>query len=270
MKSILLHAQNDSGFEIRLQTALDIARATQGHITCLHVTPTRAYVATEPFGGMFIMRDIVKMLDEQEQVVRALVETRLAKEDVSWDYEALTTDIHYGLVDRGSLSDLIIMSQPPHRKDAPVVDGVIGDVIVDSRTPVLVVPEEAPMFKMGGSAVVAWNDSFEAANALRAAVPLLKLAEKVTILTVDKGKQEQEPSLAPAEYLSRHGIHAEVHSQSADKASIEETLKLALDWLNADYLVMGAYGHSRAREYWFGGVTRSMLREPTVPILFGR
>ncbi len=270
MKSLLLQAQNDSGFESRLQVALDIARATQGHLTCLHVTPTSAYVATEPFGGMFIMQDIIKMLDEQEQEMRKLFETRLAREDVSWDYEALTTDIHYGLVDRGSLSDLIIMSHPPHRKDAPVIDGIIGDVIVDSRTPVLVVPEGTQTFKAAGSAVIAWNDSFEAANALRASIPLLKLAEKVTIVTVEKGKQQQEPSLAPAEYLSRHGIHAELHNETADQAPIQESLKLALDWLNADYLVMGAYGHSRAREYWFGGVTRSMLHEPPIPILFGR
>lgn len=270
MKSLLLHAQNDSGFEARLQTALDIARATTGHLTCLHVTPSSAYVATEPFGGMFIMQDLMKMLDEQEQEMRKLIESRLAKEDVSWEYEALTTDIHYGLVDRGSLSDLIIMSHPSHGKDASVVDGVIGDVIVDSRTPVLVVPEAAHTFKVGGSAVIAWNDSFESANALRAAVPLLSLAEKVTILTVEMAKQEQEPSLAPAEYLSRHGIHAELHSQSVDGNSIEVALKLAVNALNADYLVMGAYGHSRAREYWFGGVTRSMLQESPVPIFFGR
>jgi nucleotide-binding universal stress UspA family protein len=270
MKSLLLHAQNDSGFEARLQAALDIARATQGHLSCLHVTPTSAYVATEPFGGMFIMQDIMKMLDEQEQEVRKLVETRLAKEDVSWDYEALNTDIRYGLVDRGSLSDLIVMSHPPHRKDAPVIDGIIGDVIVDSRTPVLVVPEGMQAFKVKGSAVVAWNDSFEAANALRAAVPLLKLAEKVTIVTIGTGKQTQEPSPAPAEYLSRQGIHAEIHNEAAGQTSVQEALKVALDWLDADYLVMGAYGHSRAREYWFGGVTRSMLHEPPVPILFGR
>jgi nucleotide-binding universal stress UspA family protein len=270
MKSLLLYAQNDSGLEARMQAALDIARATQGHLTCLHVTPTSAYVATEPFGGMFIMQDIMTMLDEQERTVRKLVEAKLAKEDVSWDYEALTTDIHYGLVDRGSLSDLIIMSHPPHRKDAPVIYGIIGDVIVDSRTPVLVVPETTQAFKVGGAAVVAWNDSFEAANALRAAVPLLKLAEKVIIVMIEKGKQKQEPSLAPAEYLSRHGIHAEVHNETADQIPIQEALKLAVDWLNADYVVMGAYGHSRAREYWFGGVTRSMLHEPPVPILFGR
>ncbi|MEP7350784.1 MAG: universal stress protein [Sphingorhabdus sp.] len=270
MKSILLHAQNDSGFEARLQSALDITRATQGHLTCLNVTPASSYLAAEPSGGMFIMADIVKALQEQERKTCAFVEARLCKEDVSWSYESRTADIHFGLVDSGALSDLIVMSHPSASKGTQTVDSIIGDVLVDSRTPVLVVPEQRTSFKTNGSAIVAWNDSFEAANALRSAVPLLKMASKVTIVTVEKSADNGEPVLAPAEYLSRHGIHAELRTETQGTAPVVDALCKTVDFLDADYLVMGAYGHSRAREYWFGGVTREMLRAAPVPILFGR
>ena len=270
MKSLLLHVQDDSGLETRLQTALDIVRASGGHLTCLHVTPVNAYVGFEPFGGMFVMQDIMKMLDEQETAMAARIEAHLAKEDVSWNYASTTADVSQALISAGSLADMIVMSHLRRGQGAPTIDSLIADVVTGAHTPVLVVPEGRASFHANGSAAIAWNGSFEAANALRAAVPMLKMAKTVKIITVEQEDDSQFPSITASQYLSRHGISSELSSQPATDGLIEDALKQAVARVGADYLVMGAFGHSRAYEYWFGGVTRSMLLGPPLPLIFAR
>jgi nucleotide-binding universal stress UspA family protein len=268
MKSVLLHVQDDNGLEARLQAALSIVRATNGHLSCIHVTPVNAYVAFDGFGGVFVMGDIVKALDEHEAKMRTRIEERLAHEDVSWDYHQITADPSHALVSRGALNDLIVVGRGRHHETA-AVPGIttIGDILHTTRTPMLIQPEKLDSFDPLGPAVVAWNGSFEAANAMRFALPLLKLASAVHILTVEDQKDTAFPSVAASQYLSRHGISSELHTQTADSKSVADTLIASVLMLKARYLVMGAYGHSRAREYLFGGVTRYMLKDCPVPLL---
>ena len=87
LKSILLHVQDDATLDSRLETALSLARSSGAHLSCLHVTPIQAYVAFDSFGGVFVMKDVIAKLDEQEAELRARVEQKLGVEDVSWDYE---------------------------------------------------------------------------------------------------------------------------------------------------------------------------------------
>jgi hypothetical protein len=93
MKSLLLHVQDDAGMEARLQAALSIARATRGHINCLHVTPVNFYIASDGITGAYMVPNFVKTLDEMEKKVRARIEAHLEKEDVSWDYEPVPDDV---------------------------------------------------------------------------------------------------------------------------------------------------------------------------------
>lgn len=271
MKSILLHVQDDDGLDARLQVALSLVRASGGHLSCLHVTPVNAYVAFDGFGGVFVMNDIMKALDEQEAKMRAKIETHLAKEDVSWSYEQTTADPTHALVSHGALADVIILGRSRHNKTAayPAMS-MFGDILKASRTPILVCPDGKKAFDPLGPAVIAWNGSFEASNAVRAALPLLKMASAVHVVAIDEAKDLDFPSLDASEYLSRHDISSEIHSESKGSQAVAEKIVATAEALGASTLVMGAYGHSRAREYWFGGVTRSALTECRFPLLLSR
>lgn len=270
MKSVLLHIQDDGGLEARLQTALDIVRASEGHLTCLHVTPINAYVAFDNFGGVFVMNDVLKKLEENETEMKARMNARLTSEGVSWDYVQTTADPAQALVRHSYLSDVIVMSHPPGDKRKAIANALIGDVLMAARTPVLVVPDTATSLDANGAAAVAWNGSFEAAHAVRSALPLLQLASSVHIVSVPEDKEHEVPSLTASEYLSRHGVSSELHEKRAGAQPIEQVLTSTAKQLAAQYIVMGAYGHSRAHEYFFGGVTRNMLRDCPLPLLLIR
>jgi nucleotide-binding universal stress UspA family protein len=271
MKSVLLHVQDDDGLEARLQAALSIARASGGHLSCLHVTPINAYVAFDNFGGVFVMNDIMKSLEEHEAKMRTKIETHLGREDVSWSYEQTTADPTYSLVSHGALADVIVLGRPHHAQtSAYPAMAMFGDILKASHTPILIQPEGDTVFDPVGTAIVAWNGSFEAANAMRAALPLLKLASAVHIVSIGEDKDLDFPSLDASQYLSRHDVSSEIVSETKGSRTVVEKLLATAQSLNASYLVMGGYGHSRAREYWFGGVTRSMLKECPVPLILSR
>ena len=270
MKSLLLHVQDDAGMEARLQAALSIARATRGHINCLHVTPVNLYIASDGITGAYMVPNFVKTLDEMEKKVRARIEAHLQKEDVSWDYEHVDGDAAEELVNRSSLADLIVMGRYNHRETRYTPITLIGDVLQSARAPLLVQPQEMNHFDVFGPAVVGWNGSFEAANALRAALPLLKMASAVYIVTVEEPKEHMLPSLAASTYLSRHGIASELHARSVCDILIEDAIKETAQVKGAGYIVMGGYGHSRVREFLFGGVTRTLLKECPISLIIGR
>jgi nucleotide-binding universal stress UspA family protein len=271
MKSVLLHIQDDDGLEARLQAALSLVRASGGHLTCLHVTPINAYVAFDGFGGVFVMNDIMKALEDQEAKMRAKVEADLAHEDVAWSYEQTTAEPTGSLVGHAALADLLVLGRLRHSQTAAYsAMAMFGDVLHATRTPVLIQPGDQTHFDPSGPAVVGWNGSFEAANALRAAVPLLKQASDVHIVSIEEPGDTQFPSTAASEYLSRHDISSELHSHPAQSKSVADTLIAAAQVMKASYLVMGAYGHNRAREFLFGGVTRSVLKECPVPLFLAR
>jgi nucleotide-binding universal stress UspA family protein len=270
MKSIMVHIQDDLGMEARLQAALSIARATSGHVSCLHVTPISLYIASDGITGAYMMPNFAKALDEIEAKIRARIEDHLKNEDVSWDYEHVDGDAAQEIVARSSLADLIVMGRYHHRETRYTPVALIGDVLQSARVPILVQPQDLTRLDVFGPAVVAWNGSFEAANALRSALPLLQMASAVHVVTVEEPTEHMLPSLAASTYLSRHGIASEIHARSASDKKVEGAIKETAEVMGAAYIVMGGYGHSRAREYLFGGVTRSLLKECSVPLILAR
>ena len=267
MKSILLFVRDDEGFEARLQAALDLARASGGHLNCLRPTPTNAYVAYEGWGGAFTVGSALEELDKQMAAFRARLEERLSREDVPWEFNEWMGEPAAALVVRSALSDVIVLSQPGRRTELPEPLGLAGDVAVYARTPILVVPNAARGFDPTRPVAIGWNGSFEAANAIRASLPLLRRATAVHILTIEDDSKDHFPSTAASEYLARHDIASELHCEPAGGASTDAALTRTAQRLGAGTLVMGAYGQSRARQFLFGGVTRSLLKNSPIPLL---
>jgi nucleotide-binding universal stress UspA family protein len=140
---------------------------------------------------------------------------------------------------------------------------------VESGRPVLVIPYAGRYAEIGRNAVVAWKATREAARAAFDALPLLKSAQNVQILEVNEDHVgETVPDTAIAAALGRHGIKPTHRvSGAADIATGDEILSRIAD-ASADLLVMGAYGHSRMREFVLGGVTRHISRHMTAPTLW--
>jgi nucleotide-binding universal stress UspA family protein len=272
IKTILLHVQNDNALDRTLETALSLARACKAHLSCLHVTPIQAYVAFDSFGGVFVMGDVFRAIEEEEALLKERLRSELSKEDVSWDYTQTTGDVPSQLVGRAALADLIITGRQTKRTDfqGPMI-GMLGDLLHRSRTPLFIVADEGKVPEPTGRTLIAWNGSFEAANAVRSAVGLLKLASEVRVLRIDEQKDEAFPSTQLLKYLSRHGIHAELkgetaHPDARDTDFVSACLNAEAEQMKAAYIVMGGYSHSRVSEYMFGGLTRTMLAGCSMPI----
>ena len=169
-------------------------------------------------------------------------------------------------------ADLTILGQlDPHRGDAETIRPRPEQVSLASGRPVLVVPYAGDFENVGRRVVIGWNATREAARAVNDAMPLLAAAEIVTVLTIDARETPRGHGGLPGAdislHLARHGVKAAIeHTVSAD-LSVGDVLLSRVADLGADLLVMGAYGHSRARELLLGGATRTLLRSMTIPVL---
>lgn len=269
MKSILLYANEDSGQEARLQASLDLARAYEGHITCIQVTPYQQYVVTDPFGGAYAVPELMAEVNRKRDECRARLEERLRSEGVCWSWIEADGDAAQAIVDRSRLADVIVLTQPGvNGAAANEALSIAGDTITHARAPVLSVPKASRSFNCLGRALVAWNGRPESGNALRAALPMLKSASAVNIVTVVE-EQSDFPATQAAEYLGWHGITADLREMQRGNREVSEAIAHEAQQVGAAYVVMGGYGHSRFREAVLGGTTRNMLKQDEVPLLLG-
>ena len=270
MKNVLLLIHDDAGQEARVQAALDLTRSLAGHLTCLDAVRMPEfmddYVSTA--GAMCVE------IDERERAShnRDRLEKRLADEDISWNWVHETGDMTDILCRRVDLSDIIVLNTDlQDHTTLPDMRAVTSQVAVKSRKPILAVPRQVRGFEASGRAMVSWDGSAPNVAALQAATPILAMASDVIIVEVDFRKRDADKQVSAkdaAGYLSRHGIEATIqHRRTMGVVPIAELLLKAAGEHQADYAVMGAYGHSRIVEAVFGGVTREMLTRTTMPVI---
>ena len=267
MRSILVHADSTPAFEARLQAALDIARAVEGHVN-LHInTPFQRFIAMDPFGGAYLSAEAIGAAAEREVELTDTLAARMAREDVPWNIESSSCEPVDALVSSARLADLVIVTLTTPEDDGPLVSAMaVGPLAVGARAPVLAIPSDRKSFALAGKAMVAWDGSHESANALRAAVPMLSLASEVHLVTI-ADKTSGFPATDALRYLAHYGIRPELIERERTHPTTEETLDAIASELAADWLAMGAYGHSRLRETMFGGVTRYFLDFARYPLL---
>jgi nucleotide-binding universal stress UspA family protein len=263
MKNVLLLVHDDVGQEARLQCALDLTRAVQGHLTCVDVEIMPRcmddYVSSGGL-GVLLAEDEVRQVRNCERL-----EQRLEHEDVPWNWADASGSLEHRVRLASRLSDIIVVNarldQFPHYE----MKHLAGELIVKSGRPLLAVPQKTTQFRVAGHALVAWDGSPPAEAALQAAVPLLALARDVTLVEVDDGSLDLPVELA-AEYLSRHGITPIIDREKAMTHTASTVLLAQCDILRADWLVMGGFGHHRLIEASFGGVTRRMFHDAEIPL----
>jgi nucleotide-binding universal stress UspA family protein len=264
MKNVLVPIHDDPGQESRLQAALDLTRALDGHLTCLEtITPPQAM----PEVYMAVAYDELLAAERADaDSNRARVEAKLALEDVRWNcIEAIAYPAD-AIRKSVGLADIVVLNRKLDHFALPDWLKVTSETIVASHKPVLAVPEAARGLVTSGPALVAWDGSAEAAAALRAAVPLLQKAAHVTLLEIDDDHLEK-PGEEAAAYLSRHGIHVRLVREPRGHSDPAQLILDRAIACGAGYIVMGGFGRGRLREALFGGVTRTLLRSSPVPLV---
>jgi nucleotide-binding universal stress UspA family protein len=190
-----------------------------------------------------------------------------ARQRITW-CEIRGDTIAHGFRQEAAYADLLVLGQPASQEGA---GGAPADLLIaalfDSGRPALVLPRKLASHAVPRRVLVAWNASPQAARALTGALPLLRLADKV-----DVAVWSHAPDASPfarmdlTGYLHRHGIAAQMHRFDASPHVTTEINRFAAS-SKAELIVMGCYGHSRARERVFGGASRSALESMAVPVL---
>jgi nucleotide-binding universal stress UspA family protein len=280
LKDILVHLDTGPRAMVRLGVAIGLARRHGAHVTALCVIdlPQTEYFygAAMSFSGTGPEQVIDRMRADaatQCATIESSFRDTLRREGVQGEWRLVEGQLPSTLALHARYSDLSIIGQP-NPYDSHVDAGrhaTIVTPLLSCGRPILAVPFAGDCSIIGEQVLVAWNASREAARAVNDAMPLLELAKKVTILAVNPkqgiGGHGDVPAADIALHLARHGVRAEAaHTVANDIPDGEALLSYAAD-LGIDLIVAGAYGHSRAREMVFGGVTRTLIEEMTVPVL---
>ena len=166
---------------------------------------------------------------------------------------------------RARVADLTLLGRVPEAVETEW-RLTLEAALMGSGRPILLLPAEtrAPI---GQVVAIAWNGSMEAARAASAALPILAKADRVLLLAGEKDEAIEPSLLDLADWLDRHRVSAETQHVGLEGWPVGEQLVDEAAKAGADLLVMGAYGRSRMRETIFGGATRSVLNESTLPVL---
>ena len=278
MRDLLLVLDGSARDATRLETALELARTVGAHLTGLCplelLLPADLGFALGGYPEALALQSAVEQLQDQANAraaeIEAVFRAGLSRAGVNGDWRTAPGPVGPAIAVAARHADLTVIGQddPDHRVP-PAGRHMIEDVLLAAGRPLLLLPYAGRFPTIGRNVLIAWTPTREAARAVGDALGLIEPAAQVTVLTVARaGGGDAVPGAEIAAHLARHGL-AVTAARSVSDGQIHEAdmlLSYAAD-LGADLLVMGGYGHSRVRELTLGGVTRSVLRHMTLPVL---
>ena len=273
LKDITVIVDN-AGERRAAKVAAELARVSEAHLTgiALAVDPlVPVYTVAAPIPTDFIVAAHEQGVEEAKAALAAFdaigsaagvtTESRLA-ESISGDFSSV--------IRNAILTDLVVVGQDDPDHAAALRAALIEALLFQAGLPTLLVPYSGAREFHADKAVIAWNGSAQAARAVRAAMPLLAMSKSVLVAIVDEGappagRRRRAPTSAPISPAtasrSRCGPSPTPMRAPARRSSISPSTR------RRRWLVMGAYGHSRIRQFLLGGVTRSILGNATIPVL---
>ncbi len=257
-----------------LRHSIALAKTYDAHldVLCLGVDRSQAgyYYAG---ASAIVLQETITRANEEAQAIETIVKETLQNTDIRWSTEsgvAQLADLGRHVAERARFSDMVIVPQPYGDKHGAELEPVTEAAMFEGHTPTLVVPDAYDPVPKPKRIIIGWNESVEALNAVRAALPLLRSAEEVHVIVIDPpahGPHRSDPGGQLSQYLARHNVNVEIEVLSKTLPRVADVLIRHAGDIDADLIVMGAYGHSRFREAIFGGATRYMLENSTLPLL---
>lgn len=275
-KTILTVLTNPAEAEQAISSAARLARKLDAHLDILALAVNRTQLGYSYLGtGAMLLEAGLEQADLEARHIDAAARVALKEESPDLRYSVETMVAQIGLTpelvgSRARFADLVVLPCPYGTGLGPEAEAVVEAALFDAHAPVLVLPASG----LGENTlpkriVLAWNQSAEAMVATRRALPLLKQAETVSITVIAPpitGSDRSDPGGALCQMLVRHGVKAEVAVLARTQTRVSDVLARHAREINADLLVMGAYGHSRLREAILGGTTRNMLEKAELPV----
>ena len=282
-KTILVHMRGTKADEAVLTATLQVARLSNAHLDCVHIRPN--------LGGLisrmaFDMDEDSDRMSESLALLRKLAEKtsrkaagtfaafcraeNIADVDVPAAADRVSAtlkdtvddELHY-LQTQARNHDLVAIRAAD--KVGGLSKDVAGRLILTAGSPVLLAPA-APAQPIR-TVVVAWKNSPEAARAIGAAIPIVASAEKVILLSASEDDEESADFDSIVTRLRWHGVQAEPHYIRARGRDVGDAVLESARAVEADLMIMGAYGHSRVNELVFGGFTEQILEDASLPVL---
>lgn len=277
-KTILVNLNHEDRVEELLAAAAALARPAEAHIIGLYVMPP-LFMPSDvimPMGSEFYEQQIANHRAQAERIKEVFDrmthgEAYVAEWRVYGDARCAYEAIADGVISQARSAEVVIVSQAVDGKDPPMLTDVPERVAIESGRPVLVIPANWQARDYGRDVAVAWNDSRESTRAAFDALPILTHAKKVRLITVGEMTDNMGTNIIPstevAATFARYGLDVEVETAPSIDRHTGNALLARVAAGGSDLLVMGAYGHSRLREFILGGATRDVLKNATVPVL---
>jgi nucleotide-binding universal stress UspA family protein len=278
MKSILIPIEKNDLIESSMASAVLLARRFGSYIEGFALTPElNALMAAEGMGSIVVYpTDLAQQDQASAEEARKLFVTAMAKAAIAPATATPSTEASYGWNDRpapgdsfvgsqGRIFDVTVVGRPGSSVTSPHMS-TLETALFESGRPVLIAPPATPT-KLGDTVTIAWNGSTESARTIAFAMPLLKAATRVVVLTVEDTGVPGPTGEEVARQLRRHDIKCETvntkrGSRSSGAAILEEATAIG-----TDLLVKGAYTQSRLRQMIFGGATSHIIAEAQLPVL---
>ena len=275
-RSLLVLLGHDAHCAPRMAFAVQLAKAMDCHLVGLAPTdlvdlPATPTAATSLVECAAIVWDALR--DQAERAADRFRDLCHAAGLSSFEAVVDECDKAESVLRHAHCSDLAILSQVDPSSAARVAgQDLIEKVVLHSARPTLLLPYAGRLERVDRCAMVAWDDSREAARAVADALPLLRRAQQVRVVSWnERGAAADDEALraslaALRQWLMWHGVAAETHLAPSGTQVADAMLAHAAD-IGADLIVMGAYGHTRLAERVLGGATRGLIETMTVPVL---
>ena len=266
MKDILLHLNYSDSVDGRLTAAAALAARFNSHINGLFI---RRNLPHENYGSFLHADEFNEFEIEQiKQVTEAKRQFAIFGKTIGQSVEFIEVSGDYSqrIVRQSAANDLVVIGKFKEQTENHHLAELPATVALGSGRPVLVVPELSADASIGKSVLVAWSGTREAARTIHDAMPILQTTDYVNVVTFAP-EGEHESIVDISHHVDHYGLTYDTTHNACADAEIADRLFQFIGSFDSDLWVMGAYGHSRLREYVLGGVSRSVLRNIEIPLL---
>jgi nucleotide-binding universal stress UspA family protein len=271
LNDIVVYVDSADAAKARVAFAVALAKQYGAHLVGVAVAPTTLLPLYGADVGLADMTEVLEGVKAQGAKALEAFKAQAGAHGLSCEarlMQGMSEEFPHDFAYAARHADLTILGQP--RDGDPLIGqyALVERCLFASGRPVIIVPAAAEELSANGTIVAAWDGSAEAARAINDALTFLKPASRVVLLVgvLAEGGEGAVQTDDMVAHLKRHGIEAEVVRVKASEGDVGRLLLSTAKDLGADLMVMGAFHHSRWREFILGGVTLTVLEEATIPL----